>query len=341
PPPPSSTPRVSSGQSNPGTRATRRPGAYSTAAGRAPGANGSAPGSSPTLYEVRIPPNISGGMTFQIEVSGTRVNVRCPQGMRAGQPLRIQLPSQSPATPAPQAYMVTIPANVRPGSQFRVLVNGTELMVTCPANARPGTNVRIFPPAQVPPPTAPDPTKRMQTFEVEVPAGVSPGQPFQLMANGQKVLVTCPPTARAGQRIRFQLPMAGPGDPGGTTTELAAFKLSYDKDGWSRAVSPSDGKFHWFLNKKDAPDSEESKSGPPKFDFEGFALVRKLDGMNEYGDFDFSSVRLSMEPAQEVPAECRVYKPARPGEQRDRAPLVTHADIASEVGKKFEAKLEW
>ena len=177
------------------------------------------------------------------------MNVRCPNGMRAGQNLRIQLPNQTPTPDRQQAYMVTIPSGVRPGDQFRVLVNGNELMVTCPANARPGTNVRIFPPATVPPPTERQPDA-VQTFEVVVPSGVQPGQPFALLANGQSVLVTCPMTAQAGQRIRFQLPVSGAGTGGdGQPTELTAVKLTYDKDGWSRAVSPVDKKFHWFMNK--------------------------------------------------------------------------------------------
>ena len=32
-----------------------------------------------------------------------------------------------------------------------------------------------------------------QMFEVTVPDGVRPGQPFALIANGQRVMVTCPP----------------------------------------------------------------------------------------------------------------------------------------------------
>lgn len=35
-----------------------------------------------------------------------------------------------------------------------------------------------------------------QTFEVTVPSGVRPNQPFSLVAGGQRVLVTCPADAR-------------------------------------------------------------------------------------------------------------------------------------------------
>ncbi len=46
-----------------------------------------------------------------------------------------------------------------------------------------------------------------QMFEVVVPEGVRPGNPFALMANGQKVMVTCPTNVKPGQKIRFQLPI--------------------------------------------------------------------------------------------------------------------------------------
>jgi len=42
------------------------------------------------------------------------------------------------------------------------------------------------------------------------------------------VMVTCPPGASEGQKIRFQLPIHL------TSDQLETFKLSYDKDGWMR-----------------------------------------------------------------------------------------------------------
>jgi len=231
---------------NPGTRATRQPGSYSTSGGRTPGRNGAAPpGSSQNqLYEVRVPQGVRGGQTFQVEISGHRVNVRCPSGIRPGQNLRISLPNPAGAAAQErqrQAYMVTIPTGVRPGERFRVMVNGQELMVTCPQNARPGTNVRIYPPdaanqggqgqggggntsssGDSSSSSAASSQPQIQTFEVQVPAGVMPGQPFALIANGQRVLVTCPSTAGPGQRIRFQLPVGGGG--GGRVGRERAWK---------------------------------------------------------------------------------------------------------------------
>lgn len=108
-----------------------------------------------------------------------------------------------------------------------------------------------------PPSQPPYPHPHPQTFEVQVPAGVQPGQPFALIANGQRVLVTCPATAGPGQRIRFQLPVHnGTGDKKGDVS-VNAVKLSYAKDGWSRCLDPGDMKFHWVLNTSEV--AEETK----------------------------------------------------------------------------------
>eukprot|EP00979_Chaetoceros_neogracilis_P018839 scaffold11289_cov256-Chaetoceros_neogracile.AAC.1 len=141
--------------------------------------------------------------------------------------------NNAPSTPTlPQAYNVQVPAGVRPGSTFPVSLNGQTIQVQCPTNARPGMTVRIVPPPSLlAPPTGmqsatslnrpPDgrgqnsntrtnKTRKTvnQTFEVTVPKGVRPNQPFSLIAGGQRVLVTCPPNARPGTRIRFQLPIS-------------------------------------------------------------------------------------------------------------------------------------
>jgi len=170
--------------------------------------------------------------------------------MRAGQELRITLPRQqnrprgnptspgsSSGNPQQQAYTVTIPPGVQSGQQFRVMVNGQNLFVTCPPNARPGSDVRIFPPEP--------PSTQSQMYEVVVPAGVNPGQPFALVANGQRVLVTCPPNAGPGQKIRFLLPKSLGKE------QIDSVKLKYDKEGWSRCLG-TDLKFHWYKNETDS-----------------------------------------------------------------------------------------
>jgi hypothetical protein len=47
----------------------------------------------------------------------------------------------------------------------------------------------------------------VRTFVVMIPEGVSPGQEFTVNAGGQRFKVTCPPTARPGQRIRIVPPV--------------------------------------------------------------------------------------------------------------------------------------
>ena len=103
-----------------------------------------------------------------------------------------------------QTFLVTIPPNIYPGMQFTVDVSGQRFVVTCPPNAGPNMKVRIVPPTQREEPMA---APKTQVFEVAVPPGVGPNEPFALVANGQRVLVTCPPNVASGQKIRFQLPV--------------------------------------------------------------------------------------------------------------------------------------
>eukprot|EP00957_Ditylum_brightwellii_P035726 2708541-Ditylum_brightwellii.AAC.1 len=101
--------------------------------------------------------------------------------------------------------MVTVPANVGPGQNFPVTIEGQRMMVTCPPNAHAGMSVRIVPPPPSSPPpgvqtstsvdrppeqlTRPSmqhrPRSTTQMFEVIVPPGVRPNQPFSLIAAGQ------------------------------------------------------------------------------------------------------------------------------------------------------------
>ena len=100
-------------------------------------------------------------------------------------------------------------------------------MVTCPRGVRSGQRVTFQLPTQERPP---QPAPNHQMFEVAVPEGVRPGAPFALIANGQRVMVTCPPNVRPGQKIRFQLPIQL------SEQQLSSIKVSYDKDGWMRCL---------------------------------------------------------------------------------------------------------
>ena len=86
-------------------------------------------------------------------------------------------------------------------------------------------------------------------FEVVVPRGVQPGQPFALLAGGVRVLVTCPTNASEGQKIRFNLPLALTRKKTEEASKLAKVKLAYDKDGWTRTIRVSDMKVRIILAK--------------------------------------------------------------------------------------------
>jgi len=123
------------------------------------------------------------------------------------------------------SYVVTVPRGVRSGQQFYVTVNGEQLEVTCPAGAREGERIRI----NVPVPTFPPiqmlhaPSRRVSDlstslrssqgsvesqYRVTVPTGVSGGQRFAVTINGEQIMVTCPPTAFAGEQILVKVPQA-------------------------------------------------------------------------------------------------------------------------------------
>lgn len=114
------------------------------------------------------------------------------------------------------------------------------------------------------------PAPNHQMFEVLVPEGVRPGQPFALIAQGQRVMVTCPPNVSPGQKIRFQLPVVL------NEQELSAIQVSYDKDGWMRCLG-QDMKFHWVYQSS-ATNTTQPSLAMPKYNFQPdrTAFVRNL-----------------------------------------------------------------
>ncbi len=223
------------------------------------------------IVKVRCPPNTRPGQSLQITVpvdssadgaNGQGGDGPGGEGPGGGGPGN-ELPDSPNVTRIPNsegadgraAYMVAIPQRVRGGQQFPVTIAGQQLMVTCPPNARPGMSVRIVPPAAPrnldrPPegpmgrggPRRPARPPDTQMFEVVVPKGVQPGQPFALLAGGVRVLVTCPTNASEGQKIRFNLPLALTRKKTEEASKLAKVKLAYDKDGWTRTIRVSDMK---------------------------------------------------------------------------------------------------
>jgi len=330
--------------------------------GGAPGASSVQGGT--TVFRVTVPNNVKPGEEFQVYAGSRIVRVRCPPDSRPGQSLQItvplnpnpyqggpRLPPDSPNVRRiegsnPPAYMVAIPNGVTSGTQFPVTIQGQQLMVTCPPNARAGMSVRIVPP---PPPNdvtrapsadapmgrgageAPNPRpnekEKTQLFEVEVPKGVQPGAPFALLAGGVRVLVTCPPNAGPGQRIRFKLPLALTQKPK-VTNEFNQIKLKYDKDGWTRTVRATDLKFQW-VRMDDNGDVDLNK----RFHMDKSAYVRKL----EFRAGDDPRIRtgiLSLVPASEAVADSKI-------KSTDGRDLVTYSDLAQAQVKNFDDKAQW
>jgi len=89
--------------------------------------------------------------------------------------------NKAASTKKAETLIVTIPNGVGPGMSFYANApNGQRFEVKCPRGAGPGTKVRFVPPtttdASSPPPAPAQP--KMQVYEVVVPPGVRPNQPF-------------------------------------------------------------------------------------------------------------------------------------------------------------------
>jgi hypothetical protein len=277
------------------------------------------------VFRVTVPAGVRPGAEFHVHAGSRRVRVRCPPTSRPGQSLQITLPPEPitnslllkaapltastdsevgggavPMSPevhevnraasekggTAQTFLVTIPSGVYPGMQFTVSLEGQRFMVTCPANAGPNMKVRIVPPTVTEEPMA---APKTQVFEVVVPAGVRPGQPFTLMANEQRVLVTCPPNVVPGQKIRFQLPVQH---------VVGNIKLSYEGSSWQRTVRVDDLKFQWVR----VQNNEVVLDQDSKVDFQHAAYVRKLTFL-EGNDARMRTGTLELVPAQDY-MEC-------------------------------------
>lgn len=312
------------------------------------------------VYRVTVPPGVRPGSEFTVHAGSRRVRVRCPPTSRPGHSLQITLPPEpvthhqalkmAPLTSATgevgggcvamtpevqrvneaasesggtaQTFLVTIPPNVYPGMQFTVNVNGQRFMVTCPSNAGPNMKVRIVPPTQMEEPMA---APKTQVFEVAVPAGVRPNQPFTLMANGQRVLVTCPPNVVPGQKIRFQLPVQ---------QVIGNIKLSYDSEsgGWCRTIRVNDLKFQWVRVNPKSEDQPSPVDAMETFDFSKAAYVRKIN-MLEGNDARMRTGTVELVPANEAVVDSRLLY--------NNKTLLSYADIANIQGKSLEEKTTW
>ena len=242
--------------------------------------------------QVRIPPGVRPGQHFAVLLEGQQVMVRCPDRAQPGDLIAIEFQAST--------FIVQVPDGVHPGQTFDVMVRGVRQRVTCPEGVRPGMQIRF----SLPPPAAgggspgragggangvggggggagaapqaPEPTPFEKLYEVVVPPGVRPGEPFVLLADGQRVTVTCPVDARPNQKIRFKLPIVP------TNEQLQAYTMRYNKDGWVRCLGV-DLKFHWFRvdgsrRNLGGAAGAAAAAGGPGFSIENTAFVRAFKG---------------------------------------------------------------
>ncbi len=248
------------------------------------------------------------------------------------------------APPAPPTtYMVTVPQGIRPGMQFAVDVAGQRMMVTCPAGVQAGMNLRIQTPEQQQQQqqqrqslhssggtnsSSTSSSTSMQMFEVIVPAGVLPGQSFSLLANGQRVLVTCPRNIRPGQAVRFNLPISDNSSP-----PIKHLEYEDIPDGWARTIRVTDMKIQWVKTKHDGDNENSVDAQTTTFDVKNSAYTRKLRFL-EGNDPRMRTGILELVPANESSIDSSV--------QRNGKQIVGYAEIAAAHDKKkFEEKAEW
>lgn len=114
----------------------------------------------------------------------------------------------------PNAAEVIVPAGVTPGEVFRVVIaDGRELTVRCPENAGPGDVLEIdLPPgvADAVGPQLESPTRaddEVENVEVEIPAGLHPGQSFNVTSSwGVEFEVEVPRGTVPGSTLFVELP---------------------------------------------------------------------------------------------------------------------------------------
>jgi len=263
---------------------------------------------------------------------------------------------------APKTFLVTIPANIYPGMHFTVTAEGQKFKVTCPPNAGPGKKVRIVAPntggghdSKPPEETETKSDPKMQVYEVIVPQGVRPNQPFTLMANGQRVLVTCPPNVSPGQKIRFQLPVPI-AKPKGKINICLSYKDESGSSGWERIVRLTDYKFQWVRVAEEEDDDCKKKSSiddfgtlssrgaravedMTSFDFKKAAYVRKIQYL-EGNDARMRTGIVSLVPANDAVVQSDYIDKDYHGTNSSKK-LFDYNDIAQVQCKSMDEKVVW
>lgn len=221
----------------------------------------------------------------------------------------------------PQTHVITVPPNIQPGMTFLAHVEGGQkFMVVCPPHGKPDVQIRIIPPH------LPEEKSKheLQTFQVVVPEGVVSGQTFALVAQGQRVVVTCPPRLGPGRQIRFQLPVAH---------LVRDVNLKYEGAGWSRRINVQDMQFQW-VRKDDALEEVTvlGKREEDDWEMSKFALVRKISFL-EGNDIRLRTGQLELIPAQDasVASKLTLY-----GKE-----ILNYADVCQYQGQTLADKTEW
>lgn len=279
----------------------------------------------------------------------------------------LTVPTDSSSLTTPErSYDIIVPRGIRPGDTFPVEINSQSIRVQCPPNARPGMTVRIVLPPGInqPPPhsnmqhatdlnSPPEEIssqnteqRRMRTinqvFEVTVPRGVRPNQPFTLMAGSQRVLVTCPSNATAGSRIRFHLPISVPDDDDNEESHQKAeeekanvhrVSLNYStKDGWVRTFRLTDKKFTWCQIDHIG---EIMPTQDDQFNIESTAFVRQLIFLRGNDD-RMRTGKLILVPASKSSVDSCILD-ERVGSKQ----IVGYAEIARIQQQSLDDKIVW
>jgi E3 ubiquitin-protein ligase NEDD4 len=279
----------------------------------------------------------------------------------------LTVPTDSSSLTTPErSYDIIVPRGIRPGDTFPVEINSQSIRVQCPPNARPGMTVRIVLPPGInqPPPhsnmqhatdlnSPPEEIssqnteqRRMRTinqvFEVTVPRGVRPNQPFTLMAGSQRVLVTCPSNATAGSRIRFHLPISVPDDDDNEESHQKAeeekanvhrVSLNYStKDGWVRTFRLTDKKFTWC---RIDHIGEIMPTQDDQFNIESTAFVRQLIFLRGNDD-RMRTGKLILVPASKSSVDSCILD-----ERLGSKQIVGYAEIARIQQQSLDDKIVW